>query len=115
MVGLNSFINTAGEYAYDCANRTDMLLREATSNKVMIITTEHSSIVTTKDTKIMIDSGLYMYASLLHVGDCLKNKMMNKSVITGVTFLKEDCAMLKVIDCDKGYLVVNGFFVSSDN
>lgn len=114
MISVNSFINTVGEYAFDCLTRNDVLLREENSNKVMIITTEHGSIVTTKDTKIMIDSGLYMYASLLHVGDCLKNQMMNKSVITGVTFLKEDCAMLKVIDCDKGYLVVNGFYISAD-
>ena len=39
---------SVGEYAYDCTNRSDMLLREDYSNKVMIITTEHDSIVVTK-------------------------------------------------------------------
>lgn len=114
MIGTTSFINTCGEYAYDCTNRNDMLLRDEVSNKCMMINTEHGSIVVTKDTKIMLDYGLYMYASLLHVGDCLKNQMMNKSVITGVTFLTDDVDMYKVIDSEKGYLVVNGFFIAND-
>lgn len=109
-----SFINSVGEYAYDCIDRNDMLLREAYINNTMIITTEHDSILVTKDTKIMMDNGMYMYASLLHVGDCLKHYTMNKSVITGVTFLKDKMYMLKVVDCDKGYLIVNNFFVASD-
>lgn len=114
MIDVLAFINNVGEYAYDCLNRNDMLLREETSNKVMVIATEHGSIVTTKDTKIMLDNGMYCYVSLLHVGDCLKNSMMNKSVITGVTFVKEECSMLKVVDCKNGYLVVNGFYISAN-
>lgn len=114
MIGTTAFINTVGEYAYDCTNRNDMLLREETANNVMVIGTEHGSIVCTKDTKIMLDYGLYMYASLLHVGDCLKNQMTNKSVITSITFLKDNVDMYKVVDSDKGYLVVNGFFVAND-
>lgn len=108
-----SFINSVGEYAYDCTNRNDMLLRDVYTNNTMIITTEHDNIVVTKDTKIMMDNGMYMYASLLHVGDCLKHYTMNKSVITGVTFLKDEMYMLKVVDCEKGYLIVNNFFVAS--
>lgn len=114
MIGVTSFINTCGEYAYDCTNRNDMLLRGETANNVMVIGTEHGSIVCTKDTKIMLDYGLYMYASLLHVGDCLKNQMMNKSVITSVTFTDAPTDMYKVVDSEKGYLVVNGFFVAND-
>lgn len=109
-----SFINSVGEYAYDCTNRNDMLLREAYTDNTMIITTEHDSIVVTKDTKIMMGDGMYMYASLLYVGDCLKHYTMNKSVITGVTFLKDEMYMLNVVDCEKGYLIVNNFFVASD-
>lgn len=114
MIGTISFINTVGDYAYDCTNRNDMLLRDEVSNTVMVIGTEHGSIVVTKDTKIMLDYGLYMYASLLHVGDCLKNQMMNKSVITSVTFVDVPTGMFKVVDCKDGYLVVNGFFVATD-
>lgn len=109
-----SFINSVGEYAYDCTNRNDMLLREEYVNKVMIITTEHDSIVVTKDTKLMLDYGMYCYASLLHVGDCLKHYTNNKSVITGVTFLKDKQLMYKVVDCDNNYLVVNNFYVAGD-
>lgn len=114
MIDLLSMINNVGEFAYDCLNSNDMLLREETSNKVMVIATEHGSIVTTKDTKIMLDNGMYCDASLIHVGDCLKNSMMNKSVVTGVTFVKEECSMLKVVDSKDGYLIVNGFFVAND-
>lgn len=109
-----SFINSVGEYAYDCCNRNDMLLREEYANNVMIITTEHDSIVVTKDTKLMLDYGMYCYASLLHVGDCLKHYTNNKSVITGVTFLKDSQLMYKVVDCDNNYLVVNNFYVAGD-
>lgn len=109
-----SFINTVGEYAYDCTNRNDMLLREVYTNNTMIITTEHDSIVVTKNTKIMMDNGMYIYASLLHVGDCLKHYTMNNSIITNVTFLKGEQYMFKVVDCEKDYLIVNNFFVASD-
>ena len=109
-----SFINTVGEYAYDCANRNDMLLREVYTNNTMIITTEHDSIVVTKGTKIMMDNGMYIYANLLHVGDCLKHYTMNKSVITSVAFLKDEQYMFKVVDCEDNYLIVNNFFVASD-
>lgn len=114
MIESLSFINSVGEYVYDCINRDYMLLREAYTNNTMIITTEHDSIVVTKDTKIMMDNGMYVYASLLHVGDCLKHYTMNKSVITSITFLKDEMYMFKVVDCEKGYLIVNNFFVASD-
>ena len=114
MIGTTSFINSVGEYAYDCLTRNGMLLREETSNEVMVIGTEHGSIVCTRDTKIQMDYGIYMYASLLHVGDRLKNQMMNASVITSITFVNEDTDIYKVVDSEKGYLVVNGFFVAND-
>lgn len=112
MFRIDSFINSVGEYAYDCTNRTDMLLREV-ENDCIIIQTEHGHIVVTKDTKIMLDNGMYCYASLLHVGDCLKHYTMNKAVITGIS---RGCGypMYKVVDCDNNYLVVNNFFVASD-
>ena len=114
MISTSSFINTVGEHAFDCLTRNDMLLREEVTNNVMVIGTEHGHIVITKDTKIMLDNGMYCYASLLHVGDCLKNQLMNKSVVTSVTFLKEPCMMLKIVDCKDDYLVVNGFFIANE-
>ena len=114
MIGTTNFINTVGEYAYDCLNRSDMLLRDETSNEAMLIATEHGSITVTRNTKIMLDNGMYCNASLIHVGDCLKNQMMNKSVVTGVTCITDECNMLKVVDSKDGYLVVNGFFVAND-
>ena len=112
MFRIDSFINSVGEYAYDCTNRNDMLLREVETDCIIIQTNE-GSIVVTKDTKLMLDNGMYCYASLLHVADCLKHYTMNKAVITGIS---RGCGypMYKVVDCDKGYLIVNNFFVASD-
>lgn len=114
MFRIDSFINDVGEYAYDCANRNDMLLREELTDKVMIINTNHGNIVVTKDTKLMLDNGMYCYASLLHVGDCLKHYATNKGVITGVTFVTGKLPMMKVVDCADGYMIVNNFFVACD-
>nr|DAU50009.1 MAG TPA: DNA polymerase III alpha subunit, Intein, Splicing, TRANSFERASE [Caudoviricetes sp.] len=112
MFRIDSFINSVGEYAYDCLNRNDMLLREEKA-ECIIITTDNGQIVVTPDTKLQMDYGIYMYANLLHVGDCLKHYTMNKAVITGIT---RGCGydMYKVVDCDNNYLVVNNFFVASD-
>nr|DAG43677.1 MAG TPA: hypothetical protein [Caudoviricetes sp.] len=112
MFRIDSFINSVGEYAYDCTNRNDMLLRGVETDCI-IIQTDQGSIVVTKDTKLMLDYGMYCYASLLHVGDCLKHYTMNKAVITGIS---KGCGypMYKVVDCDNNYLVVNNFYVAGD-
>lgn len=112
MFRIDSFINSVGEYAYDCLNRNDMLLREEKAEYI-IITTDNGQIVVTPDTKLQMDYGIYMYANLLHVGDCLKHYTMNKAVITGIT-RSFGYDMYKVVDCDNNYLVVNNFFVASD-
>ena len=112
MFRIDSFINSVGEYAYDCTNRNDMLLRES-DEECIIITTEHGQIVVTPDTKLQMDYGIYMYSNLLHVGDCLKHYTTNKAVITGIT-RGVRYPMYKVVDCNNNYLVVNNFFVASD-
>lgn len=113
MFRIDSFINSVGEYAYDCTNRNNMLLREVDDTECIIISTDQGQIVVTPDTKLQMDYGIYMYANLLHVGDSLKHYTMNKAVITGIT---RGCRyqMYKVVDCDNNYLIVNNFFVASD-
>lgn len=114
MIRVDSFINSINEYAYDweLEHTHDMLLREVTCDCI-IINTQYGQIVVTKDTKIMMDNGMYIYANLLHVGDCLKHYTMNKSVVTGIA-TGYRYPMYKVVDCKDGYLIVNNFFVASD-
>lgn len=112
MFRVDSFINSVGEYAYDCTNRNDMLLREMACDCI-VIQTDQGQIVVTNNTKLQMDYGIYMYANLLHVGDCLKHYTMNKAIITGIT-RGVRYPMYKIVDCKDGYLIVNNFFVASD-
>lgn len=116
MIEVNSFINSVGDYAFDCELRHDMLLRDAKyTGEVIVINTEMCSIVVTDDTMLMDDRGLWKYASDLHVGNALKSYMTNRVVVTGVTkYHIEDEPMYRIVDCDKGFIVVNGFYVSVD-
>ena len=113
----DSFINTISEYAHDWElyNSNDMLLREITSNNIVIIHTQYGEIVVTKDTLLMNDKGLWVRAIGLCVGDALKHYTMNTSVITGITIDNTtNQQMYKIVDCKGGYLVVNNFYISCD-
>ena len=116
MIEVNSFINSVGDYAFDCELRHDMLLRDTKyTGDVVVINTEMCSIVVTDDTMLMDDRGLWKYASKLQVGNALKSYMTNRVVVTGVTvYHVEDEPMYRLVDCDKGYIVVNGFYVACD-
>lgn len=110
----DSFINTVGEYAFDCLSRSDMLLRPTLCKHNLLISTNYSSIVVTPDTYICTGRCLWKRAEELAVGDSLKHYTQNKSVITGITTLKAQCELLKVIDTTYDYFIVNGFYISSD-
>ena len=116
MIEVNSFINTVGDYAYDCELRHDMLLRDTKfTGDIVVINTEMCSIFVTDDTMLMDDRGLWKYASSLQVGNALKSYMTNRVVVTGViAYHVEDKPMYRIVDCDKGFIVVNGFYVSVD-
>lgn len=115
MVDYLSFINTYGEYAYDCMDRNDVLLRDACCDNVMLIKTEYDSIVVTADTQLLKRNNSWVRADHLKVGDVLKHDVMRKAVVTNIkTYSFEDYKMLKIVDCNNGYLVVNGLFISRD-
>lgn len=110
-----SFVNTVGEYGFDCLNRRDILLREEICKNVITINTQYGSVVVTPDTLIVTGRGLWKRAEELVVGDSLKHYTMNRAVITGITNNTNDPQyMLKVIDCTCGYLVVDGMYIASD-
>ena len=110
----HSFVNSASEYAYDCYNRSDMLLRDAVCDNAIVIDTQYGSITVSGDTLIATGKGLWKRAEDLQLWDDLKHHIMGKSVITEITQIKEPVPMFKVIDCKVGYLVVNGFYIASD-
>mgnify|MGYP004679205449 CR=1 FL=1 len=116
MIEVNSFINTVGDYAYDCELRHDMLLRDTKfTGDIVVINTEMCSIVVTDNTMLMDDRGLWKYASDLQVGNALKSYVTNRVVVTGVTsYHVNDKPMYRLVDCDKGFIVANGFHVSVD-
>ena len=81
MIEVNSFINSVGDYAFDCELRHDILLRDTKyTGNVVVINTEMCSIVVTDDTMLMNDRGLWKYASKLQVGNALKSYMTNRVV-----------------------------------
>ena len=110
----NSFINSVGEYAYDCMNRYDMLLRDEVCDDVIEITTQYESILLTPETLVATGRGFWKRADELYIGDTLKHYTMNTAVITGITSIHDLQYMLKIVDCTCGYLVVNGFYISAD-
>lgn len=110
-----SFVNTVGEYGFDCLNRNDMLLREEICKRVITINTQYGSIILTPDTLVATGRGLWKRADELVVGDSLKHYTMNRAVITGVTQNSNDPQyMLKLVDCICGYLIIDGFYISAD-
>lgn len=109
-----SFVNTVGEYGFDCMNRYDMLLREEVRDDVIEITTQYESILLTPETLVATGRGLWKRADELYIGDTLKHYTMNTAVITGITSIHDLQYMLKIVDCTCGYLVVNGFYISAD-
>lgn len=110
----SSFINTVGEYAYDCMNRYDMLLRDETSDAAIRLTTQYGSIIVTEDTLVATGRGLWKRAGELCIGDSLKHYIMGHAVVTGVEQIKEPQNMMKIIDCQVGYLVIEGYYISAD-
>lgn len=116
MIEVNSFINSVGDYAFDCELRHDMLLRcEEYSGQLVRIGAEITNIVVTADTMIMTERGLYKRAYDLHVGDCLKSYISGRTIVTGVCkWDVEDFDMVKIVDCKDQYLIVNGFYVACD-
>lgn len=109
-----SFVNTVGEYGFDCTTRSDMLLREEVCNNVIEINTQYGSILVTPDTLVCTGRNLWKRADKLYIGDSLKHYTMNRAVITGITSLKDPQMMLKIVDCKTGYLVIDGFYISAD-
>lgn len=109
-----SFVNTVGEYGFDCTNRYDMLLREEVCNDVIEVTTQYGSILLTPETYVCTGRNLWKRAEELAVGESLKHYTMNRAVVTEITSLKDPQMMLKMVDVPCNYLVVDGFYIASD-
>lgn len=114
MFSSDSFINTVGEYAFDCLNRSDMLLRPTLCKHTLLISTNYGKIILTPDTYICTGRNLWKRAEELAASESLKHYTMNRAVITGISKLSDITEMLKIIDCKCGYLVVNNFYISDD-
>lgn len=115
MIDELSFVNSAGEYAFDCVDRNDMLLRQATSNTIKLVKTEYDSVVVTPDTQILKYNNGWVRADTLRKGDVLKHDLMKKAVVTEIkTYHFDQYRMIKIVDCEQGYLVVNGLFIARD-
>lgn len=115
MISKSSFINTTGEYAYDCVNRTDMLLRddEPYENAVKLYT-QYGNIIVTESTRIATDKGLWKRADQYNVGNSVRHYINGSATITGIEYIKDMNRMFKLVDCDCGYLIVNNFYISRD-
>lgn len=114
MLQKSSFINTVGEYAYDCMNRYDMLLRDETGDSAIRLSTQYGDIIVTEDTLVATSRGLWKRADELYIGESLKHYIMGHAVITGIEQIRELQYMIKVIDCKVGYLIINGMYISAD-
>lgn len=114
MFSSDSFINTVGEYAFDCLSRSDMLLRPTLCKHTLLISTNYDEIILTPDTYICTGRSLWKRAEELAVGESLKHYTMNRAVITSISKLSDIAEMLNIIDCKCGYLVVNNFYISND-
>ncbi len=114
MFSSDSFINTVGEYAFDCLSRSDMLLRPTLSKHTLLINTNYGDIVVTPETLIATGRGLWKRAEDLTAGESLKHYTMNRAVITGISKLSDMTEMLNMVDSICGYLVVNNFCISDD-
>ena len=114
MFSSDSFINTVGEYAFDCLSRSDMLLRPTLCKHTLLITTNYGDIVVTPETYICTGKCLWKRVEDLVVGESLKHYTMNRAIITCISKLSDMSEELKIIDCKCGYLVVNNFYISDD-
>ena len=114
MFQTDSFINTTGEYAFDCLNRSDMLLRPTRCNNPLLISTNYGSIVVSLDTYMCTGRCLWKRAEELSIGDSLKHYTMNRAIITSISKLSDNLDMMKLVDCTRGYLAVNNFYVSDE-
>lgn len=114
MFSSDSFVNTCGEYAFDCLSRSDMLLRPTLCKHTLLISTNYGDIVVTPDTYMCTGRNLWKRAEELFVGDSLKHYTQNRAIITGISKLSDALEMYKIIDCKCGYLVVNNFYISDD-
>lgn len=114
MFSSDSFINTVGEYAFDCLSRSDMLLRPTLCKHTLLISTNYGEIILTPDNYICTGRNLWKRAEELAVGESLKHYTMNRAVIRGISKLSDMTETLKIIDCKCGYLVVNNFYISDD-
>lgn len=110
----SSFINSVGEYAYDCMNRYDMLLRDETVGQAVRISTQYGDITVTENTLVATSRGLWKRADELYIGESLKHYIMGHAVITGIEQIREPQYMMKVIDCKVGYLIINSMYISAD-
>lgn len=115
MFNKDSFINTAGEYAYDCIDRSDMLLRdeEPCENAVKLYT-PYGVIIVTESTYIATGKGLWKRADQYKVGQSIRHYINGSTTITGVEHIKKVPRMFKLVDCDCGYIIVNNFYISCD-
>lgn len=109
-----SFINSVGEYAYDCDNRYDMLLRDDTCANAIEINTQYGTIIVSGDTLVATGRGSWKRADELYIGNSLKHYTMGKAVITGITSITNIVHMFRLVDCTAGYLVIEGFYISAD-
>lgn len=114
MIAKNSFINTCCEYAYDCENRYDMLLRDEMCDNAIEINTQYGTTIVSGDTLVATGRGLWKRADELYVGDSLKHRIMGKSPITGITQITSLMQMFKIVDTKAGYLIVDEFYIASD-
>lgn len=110
----SGFINSVGEYAHDCMNRYDMLLRDETSDSAIRLITQYGDIVVTEDTLVATGRGLWKRADELYIGDSLKHYIMGHAVITGIEQIKGPQNLFKIVDCKAGYLIVEGFYISAN-
>lgn len=118
MIDYLSFIDTLGEYAYDCElmHPNDVLLREqVVDDGIILIQTNYNNIVVTKDTMIMNGNGEWVRADTLQVGDELQRDSMSNAIIQNVTTYNNiQYTMFKIVDCKHNYLIVNGFYILHD-
>ena len=115
MISKSSFINTAGEYAYDCVNRKDMLLRdEEPDENAVKLYTPYGNIIVTESTHVATGKGLWKRADLYKVGNSVRHYINGTVTVTGVEHIKDMHRMFKLVDCDCGYLIVNNFYISCD-
>lgn len=109
-----SFINSVGEYAYDCDNRCDMLLRQVLCKHAILITTNYGEIIVTHNTRICTAQNIWKRAKDLVANESLKHYIMGVTTIKRITLLNKQQYMLKIIDCQCNYLIIEGIYISAD-